>query len=133
MMTKTLSARGMTLRMLFFACLLLAVLTTTVTQASNAEGLAFLEENGKKPDVVTLPSGLQYKVLQKGTGVHHPLPSTTCSCHYHGTLIDGTVFDSSYDRGAPTSFAPNQVIKGYVYIFGQFVVLLQCHMCTIVT
>lgn len=86
---------------------------TAVASGSNAEGIAFLEENAKKPGVVSLPSGLQYKVLEKGTGIHHPLPYTSCSCHYHGTLIDGTVFDSSYDRGSPTTFAPNQVIKGW--------------------
>merc|ERR1711865_439735 len=63
--------------------------------------------------VVTLPSGLQYKVLNKGSGAFHPLVGTSCECHYKGTLIDGTKFDSSYDRGSPTSFAPNQVIKGW--------------------
>jgi len=52
-------------------------------------------------------------VLTKGGGAFHPTASASCSCHYHGTLTDGTVFDSSYDRGSPTSFAPNQVIKGW--------------------
>lgn len=84
----------------------------TVTLASNAEGLAYMEENAKKPGVVTLPSGMQYKALETGSGNYHPAPNTRCKCHYHGTLIDGTVFDSSYDRGDPTVFAPNQVIKG---------------------
>jgi len=87
--------------------------TRSVRGESNAEGVAFLAENAKKPDVITLPSGLQYKVLEKGTGIHHPLPNSPCSCHYHGTLIDGTTFDSSYDRGSPTTFAPNQVIRGW--------------------
>ena len=108
---KTLVTRCASLAVLLGA-LLLGSLSSLAT-ASNAEGLAYLEENSKKPGVVTLPSGLQYKVLKSGTGLHHPLPSTTCSCHYHGTLIDGTTFDSSYDRGSPTSFAPNQVIKGW--------------------
>eukprot|EP00559_Dactyliosolen_fragilissimus_P009574 CAMPEP_0184865130 /NCGR_PEP_ID=MMETSP0580-20130426/17066_1 /TAXON_ID=1118495 /ORGANISM="Dactyliosolen fragilissimus" /LENGTH=201 /DNA_ID=CAMNT_0027364201 /DNA_START=168 /DNA_END=773 /DNA_ORIENTATION=- len=67
----------------------------------------------KKPDVVSLPSGLQYKVLRKGHGSYHPTVDSPCSCHYKGTLIDGTQFDSSYDRGSPTTFAPNQVIKGW--------------------
>lgn len=77
------------------------------------EGLSWLEENGKQEGVVSLPSGLQYKVLRTGDGDKHPLVSTPCDCHYEGTLIDGTKFDSSYDRGQPTSFAPNQVIKGW--------------------
>jgi len=73
----------------------------------------FLAENKKKDGVVTLPSGLQYKVLRKGDGAAHPTVSSPCECHYKGTLIDGTQFDSSYDRGSPTTFAPNQVIKGW--------------------
>merc|ERR1712216_458673 len=81
--------------------------------ASNSEGLKFLEENKPKDGVVTLPSGLQYKVLKKGSGAHHPTKDSPCECHYEGTLIDGTEFDSSYKRGEPTTFAPNQVIKGW--------------------
>uniref|UniRef100_A0A7S4MW10 peptidylprolyl isomerase n=1 Tax=Odontella aurita TaxID=265563 RepID=A0A7S4MW10_9STRA len=77
------------------------------------ESIAFLEENAKKSDVKVLSSGLQYKILRKGDGAEHPLVGTSCSCHYEGALIDGTVFDSSYERGSPTSFAPNQVIKGW--------------------
>lgn len=80
---------------------------------SNAAGKKFLEENKLKEGVVTLPSGLQYKVLRNGDGDSHPTVDSSCDCHYHGTLIDGTVFDSSYDRGQPTAFAPNQVIKGW--------------------
>ncbi|WP_052598874.1 FKBP-type peptidyl-prolyl cis-trans isomerase [Aureispira sp. CCB-QB1] len=77
-----------------------------------AEGKAFLEENGKKEGVVTLPSGLQYLVIVKGDG---PKPSLTdrVKVHYHGTLIDGTVFDSSVDRGTPAVFGVNQVIRGW--------------------
>lgn len=93
----------------FLLLLLLAPLTLA---GSNEEGLAFLEENKSKEGVVVLPSGLQYKVLNKGSGAHHPTVSSPCLCHYQGTLIDGTVFDSSYERG-PTTFAPNQVIKGW--------------------
>jgi FKBP-type peptidyl-prolyl cis-trans isomerase FklB len=77
------------------------------------DGLEFLAENAKKPGVITLPSGLQYKVLKKGDGTFHPTPDSPCLCHYEGRLISGKVFDSSYKRGNPTSFAPNQVIKGW--------------------
>lgn len=94
----------------FFLCVSLLF---TVAAATNKEGLDFLAENAKKPGVVTLPSGLQYKVLKQGDGLYHPSVGTPCSCHYSGQLIDGTVFDSSYDRGEPTTFAPNQVIKGW--------------------
>merc|ERR1712070_951518 len=76
-------------------------------------GVAFLAENASKPGVITLPSGLQYKVLKEGGGLEHPTVSTPCDCHYAGRLLDGTQFDSSYDRGTPTTFAPNQVIKGW--------------------
>tara|TARA_A100001015_G_scaffold227477_1_gene256988 strand:- start:3058 stop:3432 length:375 start_codon:yes stop_codon:yes gene_type:complete len=82
----------------------------TVAAAPTPEdGLKFLEEKKNEGDVVQLPSGLLYKVLRKGEGKHHPTVSSPCSCHYEGTLIDGTKFDSSYDRGEPTTFAPNQV------------------------
>lgn len=76
-------------------------------------GTAYLEAKSNEADVVTLPSGLRYKVLEKGKGAFHPLVGTQCLCHYAGTLIDGTEFDSSYGRGEPTAFAPNQVIKGW--------------------
>ena len=76
-------------------------------------GAAFLEENSKKENVVSLPSGLQYEILTEGNG---PKPKATESvkCHYHGTLLDGTVFDSSVQRGEPAVFGVNQVIKGWV-------------------
>jgi FKBP-type peptidyl-prolyl cis-trans isomerase FklB len=75
-------------------------------------GDAFLAENKAKPGVVTLPDGLQYKVLTEGTG---PKPAATDSvvCNYRGTLIDGTEFDSSYKRGQPATFPVNGVIKGW--------------------
>lgn len=100
-------------RLLIIAALSLCFLAPRVSAGTNAEGLKFLEENAKKEGVITLKSGLQYKVLRKGDGVEHPTVDSPCSCHYSGTLIDGTKFDSSYDRGEPTSFAPNQVIKGW--------------------
>ena len=71
---------------------------------TNEEGVEFLKANKAKEGVIELASGLQYKVLTNGTGVYHPLVGTPCSCHYQGQLIDGTVFDSSYERGSPTTF-----------------------------
>lgn len=76
-------------------------------------GRAFLEENKKKENVITLDSGLQYEILTKGDGAI-PKATDTVSCHYHGTLLDGTVFDSSVQRGQPAEFGVNQVIKGWV-------------------
>jgi FKBP-type peptidyl-prolyl cis-trans isomerase FklB len=75
-------------------------------------GQDFLEENRKKPGVVALPSGLQYEVLVEGKGPK-PVPTNKVTCHYHGTLIDGTVFDSSVRRGQPATFPLNGVIKGW--------------------
>mmetsp|Transcript_33778 Transcript_33778/g.68143 ORF Transcript_33778/g.68143 Transcript_33778/m.68143 type:complete len:227 (-) Transcript_33778:166-846(-) len=84
---------------------------------SNDFGKKFLEENGKKEGVITLPSGLQYKVLRAGEGSDHPTADSPCECHYEGRTAQswpsGEKFDSSYDRGSPTTFAPNQVIKGW--------------------
>ena len=77
----------------------------------------FLNENKGKEGVVTLASGLQYKVLRAGDGDASPLPDSPCDCHYEGRCAkdwpSGKTFDSSYERGAPTTFAPNQVIKGW--------------------
>jgi FKBP-type peptidyl-prolyl cis-trans isomerase len=77
-----------------------------------AKGKAYLEENGKKQGVTTTPSGLQYEVLKQGDG-KKPTAESKVKVHYHGTLIDGTVFDSSVDRGEPISFPLNGVIKGW--------------------
>ena len=89
----------------------------THNEAMNAEniakGKAFLEENKKKPNIVTLPSGLQYEVIKEGNG-KHPKATDRVRCHYEGTLIDGTLFDSSIKRGEPAVFGVNQVIKGWV-------------------
>lgn len=76
-------------------------------------GLAFLKAKASTPGVTVLPSGLQYRVIREGTGLAHPTVSSPCECHYAGRLLDGTEFDSSYKRGSPTTFAPNQVIKGW--------------------
>ena len=75
-------------------------------------GKEFLEENSKKAGVVTLPSGMQYIVVKEGTGAK-PTLTDKVKCHYHGTLIDGKVFDSSVDRGQPIDFPVNGVIKGW--------------------
>jgi FKBP-type peptidyl-prolyl cis-trans isomerase FklB len=77
-----------------------------------AESAAFLESNKKRAGVVALPSGLQYEVLQPGGGPK-PAVDDTVKVQYRGTLIDGTVFDSSFDRGAPIVVRPDQVIKGW--------------------
>jgi FKBP-type peptidyl-prolyl cis-trans isomerase FklB len=83
-----------------------------LAEKNKKEGEAFLAENSKKPGVVTLPSGLQYKVLRPGTG-KKPQAQDIVKVHYRGTLIDGTEFDSSYRRGQPTSFQVNRVIPGW--------------------
>ncbi|HEY4111262.1 FKBP-type peptidyl-prolyl cis-trans isomerase [Puia sp.] len=75
-------------------------------------GQEFLEANKAKPGVVSLPSGLQYEVLTEGAGPK-PSASNKVTCHYHGTLINGTVFDSSVRRGQPATFPLNAVIKGW--------------------
>ena len=75
-------------------------------------GEDFLADNKTKGGVVTLPSGLQYQVLKEGTGAK-PGARDKVTCHYHGTLIDGTVFDSSVQRGQPASFPLDRVISGW--------------------
>jgi FKBP-type peptidyl-prolyl cis-trans isomerase FklB len=77
------------------------------------EGEAFLEKNKKEPGVVALPSGLQYKVLVEGKGAK-PKATDTVTVNYEGTLVDGKIFDSSYQRGQPVSFPVSGVIKGWV-------------------
>jgi FKBP-type peptidyl-prolyl cis-trans isomerase FklB len=81
-------------------------------KAASAEGVKFLEENAKKDGVVVTESGLQYEILVEGDG-EKPTAASTVKTHYHGTLIDGTVFDSSYDRGQPAEFPVGGVIKGW--------------------
>lgn len=75
-------------------------------------GEEFLRINKEKRGVVTLPSGLQYEVLKTGDG-QKPGPNDKVRCHYHGTLIDGRVFDSSIERGQPAVFGVSQVIRGW--------------------
>ena len=80
---------------------------------AQSEGIAFLEENSKRTEVVTLASGLQYEILTEGAGAT-PTASDKVKVHYHGTLIDGKVFDSSVNRGEPATFGVTQVISGWV-------------------
>jgi len=75
-------------------------------------GAKFLEENGKREEVTVSPSGLQFEVLKEGDGAM-PRAEDEVTTHYHGTLIDGTVFDSSVERGQPATFPLNRVIKGW--------------------
>ena len=97
---------------------LTAMMEARQAQAANQavenleEGLAFLEKNAQREEVKTLESGLQYEVLEDGQG-GKPEATDTVTTHYEGRLIDGTVFDSSYQRGEPASFALNQVIPGW--------------------
>ena len=81
--------------------------------AAIEQGEIFLKMNKERPGVVTLPSGLQYEVLQSGTG-RKPKAIDKVRCHYEGRLVDGTLFDSSIQRGEPAVFGVNQVIAGWV-------------------
>jgi len=95
------------------------IIQTTVKKAQeaeakekSAEGIKFLTENGKRPEVTTTESGLQYEIIQKGEGAI-PIASDRIKVHYTGMLTDGTVFDSSVERGEPAIFGVTQVIKGW--------------------
>ena len=81
-------------------------------KVAKAAGESFLAENAKKEGVVVLPSGLQYQVLKEGNG-KKPSSTNQVKCHYEGTLIDGTIFDSSYQRNEPATLGLNQVIAGW--------------------
>lgn len=92
---------------------------TTITELQereakekSAEGELFLVENGKRPEVITTESGLQYEILKEGDGVL-PIAADKVKVHYTGMLIDGKIFDSSVERGQPTTFGVTQVIKGW--------------------
>lgn len=84
-------------------------------EANKSIGEAFLAANKSKPGIVSLPSGLQYEILKSGDGAK-PKATDKVKVHYHGTLIDGTKFDSSVDRGEPITFALNQVIPGWTEV-----------------
>ncbi len=90
----------------------LAELKEKKAQAVKGDGEKFLEENKKREGVVTLTSGLQYQILKAGTG-EKPLATDKVTTHYHGTFLDGKVFDSSVDRGQPAQFPVNRVIPGW--------------------
>ncbi len=77
------------------------------------DGEKFLEDNAKRDEVVVLESGLQYEILQAGEGDVKPSATATVRTHYHGTLVNGEVFDSSYERGSPIQFDVNGVIPGW--------------------
>ena len=83
-----------------------------MAETNAAAGREFLEKNGKRPEVKTTATGLQYEVLKEGNGVH-PAATDSVTVHYTGKLIDGTVFDSSVDRGEPADFPVTQVIPGF--------------------
>ncbi|KAL3785670.1 hypothetical protein HJC23_001941 [Cyclotella cryptica] len=107
--TRNIMFRSFLLSLLFIAGSLYTALAGT-----SAEGLAYLDAKGKEEGVVTLPSGLMYKEIRAGNpDGKTPTINSPCECHYSGTLIDGTEFDSSYKRGEPLTFAPNQVIRGW--------------------
>ena len=80
-----------------------------------SQGDAYLKENGAKEGVITLENGMQYEILTEGTGVK-PTDTDRVSVHYHGTLIDGTVFDSSVDKGSPVEFGITEVIQGWIQV-----------------
>ena len=82
-------------------------------EGNKVAGKRFLAENAKRKGVIVLPNGIQYEVLKTGTDTVKPKLTDKVKCHYHGTLIDGTVFDSSVDRGEPATFPLNGVIKGW--------------------
>ncbi len=93
-----------------------------------AEGKAFMEENKKKEGVVSLPSGLQYKVLVEGSG-KTPSATDMVSVHYKGSLINGKEFDSSYERGIPTTFRTDSVIRGWMQALQLMKVGLEVAAC----
>lgn len=91
-----------------------ALLVASVYAGTTPEGLKFLEENAKREGVVTLNSGLQYRILKSGDPSGQTATrSDKVECHYRGTLMDGTEFDSSYKRGRPATFGVTQVIRGW--------------------
>jgi FKBP-type peptidyl-prolyl cis-trans isomerase len=85
----------------------------TTPEENKAAGVTFLATNGKKPNIVTTASGLQYEILTKGTGTKSPAATDTVKVHYQGTLLNGEEFDSSYKRGEPIKFPLNGVIAGW--------------------
>jgi len=104
--------------LLFIAVAAVLLVASSFLNRGNATenieaGKAFLAKNAEAEGVQTTATGLQYKVLQAGTGTTHPTATDKVKVHYHGTMIDGTVFDSSVERGEPITFGLNQVIPGW--------------------
>lgn len=91
-----------------------AELEEKMNAASIEQGKQFLEENKQRPGVITLPSGLQYEVINEGNVGKYAKATDQVKCHYEGTLVNGTLFDSSIKRGQPAVFGVNQVIPGWV-------------------
>jgi len=89
---------------------------------TKAAGQKFLTDNARKEGVISMPEGWQYQVLKASDSKEHPASTDKVKVHYHGTLIDGTVFDSSVDRGEPISFGLNQVIRGWTIAVTQMTV-----------
>ena len=98
---------------LFFVFLQFTSGNKKAAEENKQKGADFLAANKDAEDVITTASGLQYLVLEQGTGQQHPEARDTVKVHYHGTLLDGTVFDSSVERGEPIEFGLGQVIKGW--------------------
>ena len=98
---------------LFFVFLKYTSGNKKVALENKQKGAEYLAANRDLEGVETTGSGLQYKVLQRGTGRQHPKATDTVKVHYHGTLLDGSVFDSSVERGEPIEFGLHQVIKGW--------------------
>jgi len=105
--------------LIIIAIVLIALYTSSIQRNKATVGenrmmaAEFLAENAKKAHIITTESGLQYEVLTQGQGQKNPLATSKVKVHYHGTLADGTVFDSSVERGSPFSFQLNQVIPGW--------------------
>jgi len=106
-------SKAVLLGLLLVSLIVAAHAATDYAKHNARVGKKFLEENALKEGVITTSSGLQYKILEKGTGTISPLKSDTVKVHYRGTLINGKEFDSSYGRGEPTSFGVGQVIAGW--------------------
>ncbi len=109
------------MKMIFAVVIITGVIFYFFNNANNQKaakenidkGQQFLAENKSKPNVIETATGLQYLVLNKGDGDVHPNATDSVTVHYHGTLTDGTVFDSSVERGQPIDFPLNRVIKGW--------------------
>jgi FKBP-type peptidyl-prolyl cis-trans isomerase len=111
--TSSITYRSVVLLLLVLTLLSPLLAKTDYAKYNTRIGKKFLEENAVKEGVVTLPSGLQYKVLTAGSGTEHPTASSQVKVHYRGTLLSGVEFDSSHKRGEPSTFGVGQVIKGW--------------------